>query len=151
MGKQDNKTKSETWMRSAREDLETASDLCRLKRYAPACFYAQQSAEKAFKAILIAVDNSVSRTHTLGRLVQETSVFLTLPDDVSAVRRLDLFYLPTRYPDSLPDGSTPADVFTESQAQDAIRSVEGALSFLGRSLTHYHESASSLPTPTGRL
>ena len=32
---------------------------------------------------------------------------------------LDLYYIPTRYPDALPGNSAPYEVYSESQARDA--------------------------------
>ena len=35
-------------------------------------------------------------------------------------KRLDKLYIPTRYPNGLPD-STPAEVYTREEAEDAMR------------------------------
>jgi HEPN domain-containing protein len=54
------------WIRFAREDLEVAGLLIE-QRSVPraACFHAQQVAEKALKALLIARDTEYPRTHEL--------------------------------------------------------------------------------------
>ena len=36
-----------------------------------------------------------------------------------SARQLDQYYIPTRYPNGLP-GGIPAEVFTDSQAEDAV-------------------------------
>ena len=38
---------------------------------------------------------------------------------MNAARQLDQYYIPTRYPNGLP-GGIPAEVFTDSQAEDAV-------------------------------
>ncbi len=56
------------WLQYALEDLTTAQALVSVTN-APArntCLHAQQSAEKALKAVLIFLDLSVPRTHDLG-------------------------------------------------------------------------------------
>ncbi len=47
---------------TARGDLDTGRALLGLKRYAPACFHAQQAAEKAFKGLLVATGR-LPKTH----------------------------------------------------------------------------------------
>ena len=42
-----------------------------------------------------------------------------LVDLEEAARRLDQYYVPTRYPNGLP-GGTPADVFSKAQATEAL-------------------------------
>lgn len=41
---------------------------------------------------------------------------------------LDLFYIPTRYPDALPDG-VPAEVYTRTQADAAIALAAETVAF----------------------
>ena len=43
-----------------------------------------------------------------------------MPDLLDRLRVLDAFYVPTRYPDSLPEGA-PTDHFGRLQSQDALR------------------------------
>ncbi|MEX2751214.1 MAG: HEPN domain-containing protein, partial [Candidatus Freyarchaeota archaeon] len=46
------------WLEEAEWDLETAEYLHRNGRFNAACFYAQQSAEKAVKALLYSINES---------------------------------------------------------------------------------------------
>ena len=46
-------------------------------------------------------------------------VFLQVMEDEDRLRVLDALYIPTRYPDSLPEGA-PTDHFGRLQSQDAI-------------------------------
>jgi HEPN domain-containing protein len=45
----------------------------------------------------------------------------------------DGYYIPTRYPDALPDG-VPSEVFTTRQATDAIALAAQVLAFAGEHL-----------------
>ena len=47
---------------------------------------------------------------------------------------LDGYYIPTRYPNGLPDG-IPADVYTEKAASAAVELAEAAVGFVKRRLT----------------
>jgi hypothetical protein len=44
------------WYRQGWDDLEAAQALILAKKFAQACFYAQQSAEKSLKAVWISLD-----------------------------------------------------------------------------------------------
>ena len=48
-----NKSRGLDWYYEARDDLEAALDLMKLGRYSKACYFSQQCAEKALKALLI--------------------------------------------------------------------------------------------------
>ena len=58
------------WLRDSRSDLGLAmAPKTRAIRYAHLCFHAQQAAEKALKAVLIAHAAAVPRTHDLAYLL----------------------------------------------------------------------------------
>lgn len=57
MSQTKNLHQAERWLQTAEEDLRAAQTLLEATLYAQACFYAQQSAEKAVKALWYAVDN----------------------------------------------------------------------------------------------
>ena len=62
----------------------------------------------------------------MGRSLQDLpesvrdSLDQAVPDLLDRLRVLDAFYVPTRYPDSLPEGA-PTDHFGRLQSQDALR------------------------------
>jgi HEPN domain-containing protein len=82
-------------------------------------FMAQQAGEKALKACLFAQGERRVIGHSLfelaGRLCQVDSSFQAINDEV---KRLDRFYIPTRYPNGLPGGS-PFQVYTEKDLLEA--------------------------------
>jgi len=82
-----------------------------------ACFIAQQAAEKATKAVAQARGGDIMG-HAVSRLVAE--VLDEPPDDVvEAARRLDRFYIPTRYPNGWAAGK-PGDYYSREDAEGAI-------------------------------
>jgi HEPN domain-containing protein len=92
--------------------------------YAQACFYAQQSGEKAVKALWYLVDAD-PWGHSIQRLIVDFPERGSLPDLDKWVARgalLDKFYIPTRYPNGLPD-LTPGQVYA---LDDARRGLETA-------------------------
>jgi len=88
------------------------------------CFISQQAGEKALKACLYAMGKRVVLGHALSEVIQELKEadgrFLDLVDEA---KKLDRFYIPTRYPNGLP-GGTPYESYTESDLGEA----EGDLS-----------------------
>jgi HEPN domain-containing protein len=108
------------WLEQARHDLHWAADLAERGGYHIACFLAQQVAEKALKAFLYAQGEEAVMGRSVQRLGAEAAAMDTTFRD--AARRwaaLDGYYIPTRYPNGLPD-SIPALVFTREAAAAAV-------------------------------
>lgn len=88
------------------------------------CFIAQQSGEKALKACLYARGERRVVGHSLFELSQELmrtdSSFGTIVDEA---KRLDRFYIPTRYPNGLPGGS-PFQVFSANDLAQALEDLQ---------------------------
>ncbi|HUE97253.1 MAG TPA: HEPN domain-containing protein [Longimicrobiaceae bacterium] len=90
------------WLRFAREDLALAATRIPNVRFGLHCFHAQQAAEKAIKAVLVARGMSFPFTHDLGRLIDllEVGGVLISPE----VRDADLltdFAAVARYPGAI--------------------------------------------------
>lgn len=100
--------------------------------YHLACFHAQQAAEKALKAYLIARKKPTLREHHLVSLlhpcVREGLKGRSLD---RACKILDQYYIPTRYPDAVA-GSLPQGLPSRSHALEAIRLAEGMLRVVQR-------------------
>ena len=62
------------------------------------CFHAQQAAEKALKAILVAYDVIVPRTHNLRTLFDLLPADLAVPPDVQMAAGLSDYAVASRYP-----------------------------------------------------
>ncbi|MBD3315068.1 MAG: HEPN domain-containing protein [Chitinivibrionales bacterium] len=119
------KTKQEAlrWLRAARDDLKTAAILHDAAQYAHSCFHAQQAAEKALKSILYHHDQD-PWGHSAAKLLDELQRqgFLSLPKDATLHDRalvLDRFYVPTLYPNGLPDLS-PDEAYSSADSSAAV-------------------------------
>ena len=83
------------WLSEAEYDLETAVILLENRRYDAACFYAQQAAEKAVKAVLLS--RNVWRTgySVLDLLKELLRHHVGVPEELlDAARVLDKHYMP---------------------------------------------------------
>ena len=83
------------WLSEAEYDLETAVILLENRRYNAACFYAQQAAEKAVKAVLLS--RNVWRTgySVLDLLKELLRHHVGVPEELlDAARVLDKHYMP---------------------------------------------------------
>jgi HEPN domain-containing protein len=114
---------SRRWLEQARYDLRTAQWNVDGKFFAPACFWAQQAAEKAVKAYLYFKGARIVVGHSVAELLEKAKVhendFDTL---IMTGAFLDRFYIPTRYPNGLP-GGVPASAYTEKDASEAMESA----------------------------
>ena len=95
-----------------------------------ACFFSQQAGEKALKALLYFYGKRSLITHSLSRMVEELKLNSGLLQDA---RMLDKLYIPTRYPDALPE-STPAEEYTKVESQDALKRAERIILFVKKKL-----------------
>lgn len=109
------------WLEQSRHDLEDARYTSSGARYNLTCFLSQQAAEKALKGFLILRGEESPRGHSVADLCERAaefdSAFRALQEDAG---RLDVFYIPTRYPNGLP-GGLPAKAFGVEDAERAIR------------------------------
>jgi HEPN domain-containing protein len=84
----------------------------------------QQAAEKALKALRYLHGERVVIGHSvvalLDQLLADHPALRALRE---AAQQLDQYYIPTRYPNGLPDG-VPSDVFTRAQAEAAIAAAQ---------------------------
>lgn len=123
-----NRHEAERWMQTAEEDFRAAQALSDIGMYAPACFHAQQASEKAIKALWYLVDAD-PWGHSVQRLIAEFPGRDEVPDLAEWLDRaglLDQYYIPTRYPNGLPD-LTPGQVY---RLDDARRGLEAAATLI---------------------
>jgi HEPN domain-containing protein len=120
-------------MEQANGDLGHARKSIPLLDFDWACFAAQQAAEKAVKALHLSRGAIVwghSVLDALEALPPQTGVTEELRD---AARRLDKYYIPTRYPDAYPSGSSRR-YYTEADAQQAVADAEKVVTWCDQSL-----------------
>jgi len=112
------------WLSQANQDLAMADVSAGHGHHEWACFAAHQAVEKALKGLHL-FHGQQAWGHGLGRLFRDLPDGLQermeadVPELVERLRILDALYIPTRYPDSLPDGA-PSDHFGHLQSRDAL-------------------------------
>ncbi len=107
------------WPAQAERDLQHARHSVAAGDFDWACFAAQQAAEKAAKAALMALGGE-GWGHSVTRLLVDLSQRLPVPDELlAAARRLDKHDIPSRYPNGFPAGA-PKDYYTKPEADQAI-------------------------------
>ena len=111
------------WFRTAEDDLDSARILKDNGKFAHSCFHSQQAAEKALKAVWYFIDED-PWGHSIKKLIDDMES--VSPDRFKEFKSLgrialllDRFYIPTRYPNGLPD-ITPDVAFTEEDAETCI-------------------------------
>ncbi|MCS7240833.1 MAG: HEPN domain-containing protein [Candidatus Bipolaricaulota bacterium] len=126
------------WLEQAKEDLRWAKELARLGGYHIACFLAQQIAEKALKGFLYAQGEEVVLGHSVERLCEQAASHdPSFSTKKGAWAILDGYYVPTRYPNSLPE-SIPARVYNAAAAGEAVRLAEEVVAFVEEKLREHH-------------
>ncbi len=118
-----NKIEASRWLRTAEDDLDSAVILKENKKFSHSCFHAHQAAEKALKAVWYRADAD-PWGHSIKKLIDDLEyadpglfeVFKVFSRQASV---LDRFYIPTRYPNGLPD-ITPDVAFDREDADTCI-------------------------------
>jgi HEPN domain-containing protein len=115
--------RSADWLNQALRDLEQAEASMEAERHEWACFAAHQATEKALKALNLALGQQ-AWGHTLTRLwaaVPDKAGLQPAPPEAieDRLRLLDGYYIPTRYPDSYPEGM-PGEHFGRLQSEQGL-------------------------------
>ncbi|MBN1850338.1 MAG: HEPN domain-containing protein [Deltaproteobacteria bacterium] len=118
---------ADRWFHTAEDDLDTAIVLKENSKFAHSCFHAQQAAEKAVKAIWY-FEDADPWGHSVKKLIDDLEgVNLVVYNNLSKAIRLgtilDRFYIPTRYPNGLPD-ITPDMAFDEEDSNTCIKAAQ---------------------------
>ena len=115
------------WLRQAHSDLAMAAYASEGGFHAQACYHCSQAAEKALKAVLLALDQEPERTHSIERLLcaieslgLETDPLRQLP-----LKPLQRMTTASRYPDG---DEAPVDLF---DARDGALALEVARAVVG--------------------
>ena len=119
------------WLEQAQADLGWARHLEGQGAHYLVCFLAQQATEKALKAFLYAQGEELVVGHSVRQLCRRVAEyeaqFQPRLDDWAV---LDAHYIPTRYPNGLPD-DIPARVYNRQAAESALALAEAALGEIG--------------------
>lgn len=102
------KKSTNEWLHSAESDLQLIGMILSQENLTHlAAFHAQQSIEKAFKALIEEFDLGFVKTHSLELLYHKVQSVILLQIDVEQLALLDQLYIEARYPGELgllPDG-----------------------------------------------
>ena len=126
------------WLHQAQADLAQAELSANSGHHEWACFACHQAVEKALKALHLQ-HGQQCWGQGLGRSLRDlpAKAAQKLTADVSdledRLRVLDALYIPTRYPDSLPEGA-PTDHFGRLQSQDALSHARAVVAAIGVAL-----------------
>ena len=126
---------SSRWIKLAKQDQKMAELAYNARLYNQVCFHCQQGAEKCLKAFLLEKDGKFPKTHSLAELLSLASFRNpSLEDLMDECLYLDLFYIPTRYPDA-PLGSLPEGEPKRKDAQKAMQILTDILKRITKELS----------------
>jgi HEPN domain-containing protein len=108
------------WLSQAEEELKDARDLMNSGRYYLSLFLCQQSAEKALKAFSLEEEEQIF-SHSVAELLKLAKSLDDEFKELKDAKRLDDYYIPTRYPNGLP-GEIPAHYYDDPE--ESKRAVE---------------------------
>ncbi|MFZ1946881.1 MAG: HEPN domain-containing protein [bacterium] len=111
---------SARWLAQAEEELADAAELLKRRRFYLSLYLCQQSAEKALKAFVYMKEEEPVFSHSVGHLLKLAASIDADFKALSGAKRLDDYYIPTRYPNGLP-GGIPAKYYDDpKEAKEAL-------------------------------
>lgn len=110
-------SRAKDWLAQAENDYQWGCDSCSQGHFAQTCFIAQQVAEKCLKSLAYLWGAELVKGHSVLSITRELKINGELE---TYAKRLDQYYISTRYPDAQPSGA-PYEYFTREQAEEALR------------------------------
>lgn len=129
------------WLRQAHSDLAMAAYANEGGFHAQACYHCSQAAEKALKALLLALDQEPERTHSIERLLSALELLgiATAPLRQLPLKPLQRMTTASRYPDG---DEAPVDLFDERDGALALEVARAVVGFADRQLAGLGERPS---------
>lgn len=120
------------WFTHAKDEFIDADELRKRGRFYLALFHFQQSVEKAIKAFLYLNVKSIEvfYTHSINDLIKIAIDIDTEFNKVVSVKKLDQYYIPTRYPYGLPGGIPSRYYDDPKEAEDAMLLAKKAIELI---------------------
>jgi HEPN domain-containing protein len=112
--KRDPKAEADRWLAQAEEEYKDAELLMRARRYYLSLYLCQQSAEKALKAFIYFKEQEPVFSHSIAVLINVAAALDPEFDALASAKRLDDYYIPTRYPNGLP-GDIPSRYYNDEE------------------------------------
>jgi len=120
--------RSRDWMKQAERDIENAKYEMRGGFFEWACFLSQQAAEKALKAVYQKLGGEAFGHSVSGLISNLPEGYKAEKELRSKAMGLDKAYIPTRYPNAIPEGA-PFEVYTMEEAKRLISYAEEIVKF----------------------
>ncbi|MBF0314650.1 MAG: HEPN domain-containing protein [Oligoflexia bacterium] len=121
----------EAWILQAINDLKWAEDSLKSGHFAQTCFISQQIGEKAIKALAFFRGNDLVKSHSIFKIAEA----LHINSEIAVIaKKLDRYYITTRYPDAIPDSGVPYEYFDISDAEEALQFSKHILDFVKKEL-----------------
>lgn len=143
--KRPHEDESSRWLEQARIEFQDAEELRKRERYYLALFHFQQAAEKALKAYLYLKVQSIQvfYTHSIDELLDMAKEYDPDFDNVRSAKKLDSYYVPTRYPNGLP-GGIPAKFYDDPlEAEESMRLADGLISLVEEKMSQIMDDKDS--------
>ena len=116
------------WLGQAESDLEFAGTAASTGHHEWAAFVAQQSAEKAAKALVQSLHGTV-RGHSITEILRKLPAPVVASQDIlTSAQALDKVYVTSRYPNGFASGR-PSDYFSEKDSQELLTHARRILDF----------------------
>lgn len=121
-------TLADDWLRQAERDLEHAKKSLEIQHYKWSVLAAQQSAEKAVKAVFFKLGDD-PWGHSILLFLKKLAERFNINEEIfKAAKSLDKHYITTRYPNGFASG-TPEDYYMKDDADEAIKNGKKILKF----------------------
>ncbi len=110
------------WFTHASDEFNDADELRKMKKFYLALFHFQQAGEKALKAFLYQKLKSrdVFYIHSIADLSEMAIEIDSDFAEINLSKKLDQYYIPTRYPNGLPGGIPSRFYDDPKEAEDAM-------------------------------
>ena len=128
MSQENYKNDSKRWLKQAEADIGAAEGSKKNNNFEWACFQSQQAAEKALKSLYFYY-SADPWGHSVVKLINDfpkRKIKKEIDKLLDKARELDKLYIPTRYPNGLPE-LTPSEVYTKEEAGKAIESSKAII------------------------
>ncbi len=137
--RENRKAEAVRWLTQAEEEYKDAYNLMQQNRYYLSLFLCQQSTEKALKAFVYLQEDEPLFTHSVAVLLRIAMEIDSDFEELRGAKRLDDYYIPTRYPNGLP-GEVPFKYYDDpEEVEKALNWTRGIIRLAKKKIENYPE------------